>query len=228
MLHLNKIKSIYLYRIFNSNRLLLPLIISITISTWSCKQSSKNELHIYAPSELDARVVDRSVQGVTKDHTVANFELINQNGDTITQEDYKNKIYVTDFFFTRCQTICPIMTGNMEKIQKIFKENDNVKLLSLSVTPYIDSVPTLHEYAEKKGVIDSKWNITTGNKEHIYELARKSYFAVTDEGDGGVQDFIHTTNFVLVDKKKQIRGVYDGTSDDEITRLIKDIRILLN
>ena len=116
----------------------------------------------------------------------------------------------------------------MAKIQEIFVDNDHIKFLSLSVTPEIDSIQVLREYANKKGVIDSKWNITTGDKKHIYELARKSYFAVTDEGDGGLQDFIHTTNFVLVDKKKRIRGIYDGTNDDEVQRLIKDIRILLN
>jgi len=100
--------------------------------------------------------------------------------------------------------------------------------LSHSVTPVMDSVPILKEYAIKKGVIDSKWNITTGTKKHIYELARKSYFAVLDEGDGGLQDFIHTENFVLVDKKRQIRGYYDGTDLDDIQRLIADIKILKN
>ena len=98
--------------------------------------------------------------------------------------------------------------------------------LSHSVTPVIDSVSVLKEYAVNKGVIAGKWNITTGSKKHIYELARKSYFAVLDEGDGGLQDFIHTENFILVDKKKQIRGFYDGTDNEDIQRLITDIKIL--
>lgn len=118
------------------------------------------------------------------------------------------------------------MTNNMAKLQETFIEDNEIKLLSLSVTPGIDSIPVLREYATSKGVIDSKWNITTGNKKHIYNLARKSYFAVVDQGDGGLQDFIHTTHFVLVDTKKQIRGIYDGTSDLEIERLIADINIL--
>ena len=123
-------------------------------------------------------------------------------------------------------TICPVMTNNMGKLQEAFKADDDVKFLSLSVTPDIDSVSVLKEYAIAKGVIDGKWNITTGSKKHIYELARKSYFAVLEEGDGGLQDFIHTENFILVDKKKQIRGFYDGTNNEDIERLKLDIRLL--
>lgn len=181
---------------------------------------------IYNPSDLNPALVDPSLQGVTTNHTVSPFSLINQNGDTITEKDYEGKIYVADFFFTRCLTVCPVMTNNMEVLQQEFINNNDLKLLSISVTPEIDSVSILHDYASKNGTIDTKWNITTGNKKHIYELARKSYFAVVDEGDGGLQDFIHTPNFVLVDKEKQIRGIYDGTKDEEIQRLIKDIRTL--
>lgn len=191
----------------------------------TCNQAPKQQLPIYNPADMDQRVIDKSMASVTN-HTVADFKLINQNGETITQDDYKNKIYVADFFFTRCTTICPIMTENIGKLQEVFKTDDEIMFLSLSVTPDIDSVSVLRAYADEKGVIDSKWNITTGEKKHIYELARKSYFAVLDKGDGGFQDFIHTTNFVLVDKEKRIRGIYDGISDDEIERLINDIRIL--
>ncbi len=194
----------------------------------SCNQASKKELPVYNPSDFNPELVDKSLRNLDKNHTVTDFELINQNGKTITQEDYKDKIYVADFFFTRCQTICPIMTGNIGKLQKLFKMNDAVMFLSLSVTPNIDSISVLREYADKKGAIDAKWNVATGNKKHIYELARKSYFAVVEQGDGGLQDFIHTTNFVLVDKKKQIRGIYDGTDDKEIKRLINDIKLLID
>ncbi|WP_456460956.1 SCO family protein [Lutibacter sp.] len=188
----------------------------------------EKKLPIYNPADVNPKLVDESLIHIRRNHKVADFKLINQNGDTITQEDYKDKIYVADFFFTRCQTICPIMTNNMEKLQEIFKNDNDIKFLSLSVTPEMDSIPILREYANRKGVIDAKWNITTGNKKHIYELARKSYFAVLDEGDGGVQDFIHTENFILVDKKKQIRGFYDGTDSEDIQRLITDIHILKN
>ncbi|WP_298365341.1 SCO family protein [uncultured Lutibacter sp.] len=186
----------------------------------------EKRLPVFNPSDVNPKLVDESIVHVRRNHKVADFKLINQNGDTITQADYENKIYVADFFFTRCMTICPVMTNNIGKLQEVFLNDDDVKFLSHSVTPVIDSVSVLKEYAIKKGVVDKKWNITTGPKAHIYELARKSYFAVLDEGDGGLQDFIHTENFVLVDKKQQIRGFYDGTDNEDIQRLIDDIKIL--
>jgi protein SCO1/2 len=186
----------------------------------------EKRLPVFNPVDVNPRLVDQSLLHINSNHKIGDFSLINQNGKVITQEDYKDKIYVSDFFFTTCQTICPIMTHNMAKIQKEFSEDDSVMLLSHSVTPEIDSVAVLRDYADRKGVVDAKWNVTTGDKKHIYELARKSYFAVVDEGDGGVQDFIHTENFILVDKKRQIRGYYDGTQDEEMDRLITDIKTL--
>lgn len=188
----------------------------------------EKKLPVFNPADVNPKLVDKSVINITRNHKVADFKLINQNGEIVTQNDYKDKIYVTDFFFTRCMTICPVMTNNMGKLQEVFKNDEEIKFLSLSVTPEMDSIPILKEYAVKKGVIDAKWNITTGDKKHIYELARKSYFAVLDEGDGGLQDFIHTENFILVDKKRQIRGFYDGTDSKDIERLILDIKILQN
>jgi len=168
----------------------------------SCVESSNIDLPIIGPSDFKDELVDNKVNK-EQAHFVSDFELINQNGDTITNKDYEDKIYVVDFFFTRCGSICPIMTNNMMKIQDKFLENDNLMLLSISVTPNIDNVATLKKYAKSKGVINSKWNITTGNKKNIYELARKSYFAVLKKGDGGLQDFIHTPNFILIDKKNK-------------------------
>jgi protein SCO1/2 len=188
----------------------------------------EKKLPVFNPADVNPKMVDESMIHIRRNHKVADFKLINQNGEIVTQEDYKDKIYVTDFFFTRCMTICPVMTNNMGKLQEIFKNDDDIKFLSLSVTPEMDSVPVLKEYAIRKGVIDTKWNITTGDKKHIYDLARKSYFAVLDEGDGGDQDFIHTENFILVDKKRQIRGFYDGTDSKDIDRLVLDIGILQN
>ena len=186
----------------------------------------KERLPVYNPTDVNPRLVDFSIQHIKKDHKIGDFNLINQNGDTITNETYKDKIYITDFFFTRCATICPIMTNNMGELQKIYKSDSSIMFLSHSVTPVIDSISVLKQYAIDKGVIDAKWNLVTGKKKHIYELARKSYFAVLDEGDGGEQDFIHTEQFVLVDAKRQIRGFYDGTDKNEIDRIIKDIEIL--
>ncbi len=188
----------------------------------------EKKLPIFNPADVNPRLVDEDLMHIRRDHKIVNFQLINQNGETITYEDYEGKIFVADFFFTRCLTICPIMTNNIGKLQEVFINDDDVKFLSHSVTPIMDSVPILKEYAIQKGVIDKKWNITTGPKKHIYELARKSYFAVLDEGDGGLQDFIHTENFILVDKKRQIRGFYDGTSNEDIGRLIDDIKLLQN
>lgn len=207
--------------------LILTLILSTAVvyGVYSLLTPSK-KLPVYNPADINSKLVDKSLINKRSNHKIADFELINQNGKKITHKDYENKIYVADFFFTKCGTICPVMTSNMAKLQDAFLNDKDVKLLSHSVTPLIDSVPVLNAYAKERGIIESKWNITTGAKKHIYELARKSYFAVLDEGDGGLQDFIHTENFVLVDKKRQIRGFYDGTSNEDISRLIKDIRIL--
>ncbi len=206
----------------------LNYIYLLTLIFISCNQDSIKQLPILNPVDFNPKYVDKSIQNVNKNHTVKDFNLINQNGKKTTSKDYENKIYVVDFFFTRCPSICPIMTDNMKKVQDEYIDNDDIMLLSMSVTPEIDDIEVLKDYAIEKGVNDSKWNITTGSKKHIYELARKSYFAVVDQGDGGLQDFIHTPNFILVDTKKQIRGIYDGTEDNEILRLIKDINILTN
>lgn len=186
----------------------------------------KKVLPIYQPSKVNAEMVDSTIQFVSKYHTIADFSLINQNGKTITQADYKNKIYVADFFFTTCQSICPIMTDHMAQIQKKILNDDEVMLLSHSVTPQIDSVAQLKRYALEKGVNDKKWNLVTGDKKQIYELARKSYMAVKTDGTGDEYDMIHTENFMLIDKKRQIRGYYDGTKPEDIERLLEDIKVL--
>jgi protein SCO1/2 len=183
-------------------------------------------LPVFQPTMVDASLVDSSKQFEKKFHRIADFKLVNQNGDTITQDDYKNKIYVADFFFTTCQTICPIMTDHMIKIQEKIMNDDKVKLLSHTVIPEIDSVAQLKRYAEEKGVNDSKWNLVTGPKKEIYDLARKSYLAVKTTGNGGKYDMIHTENFMLIDSKKRIRGFYDGTDPDAIEKLLKDIKTL--
>ena len=188
--------------------------------------NQKQPLLIYNPAQFQSQLVDSSIQHVSKYHTIADFELTNQNGETITQTNYKDKIYVADFFFTTCPTICPVMTKNMGTLQDYFLDDNEVMLLSHSVTPKIDSVPQLKKYALEKGVNDQKWNLVTGSKKHIYELARKSYFAVQTNGNGDEYDMIHTENFILIDKKRRIRGTYDGTKPEEIERLIDDIENL--
>ena len=186
----------------------------------------KKILTIYQPSMVNAELVDSTLQHVKKYHTIADFSLTNQNGKTITQSDYKGKIYIADFFFTTCPTICPIMTKNMAGIQEQIIDDDDVLLLSHSVTPVIDSVAQLKKYALEKGVNDAKWNLVTGDKKQIYQLARKSYLAVKSDGDGGPFDMIHTENFILVDKERRIRGFYDGTKIEDIEKLMEDLDIL--
>ncbi|BFP40830.1 SCO family protein [Flavobacteriaceae bacterium GF1] len=213
------------YRLFALVFSLLSLIIIYFI--YDALKPNKR-LPIYQPNMVNPELVDSTLLDVKKYHTIANFELINQNGDTITQEAYTDKIYVADFFFTTCPTICPIMTKNMVEIQGNILDDNDVMLLSHSVTPQIDTVAQLKRYALEKGVLDSKWNLVTGDKRQIYELARKSYLAVKTDGDGGPFDMIHTENFILVDKEKRIRGFYDGTNTEEIQKLLQDLAILKN
>lgn len=183
-------------------------------------------LPIYQPAMIDPLLVDESIQYVKKYHAIADFSLLNQNGQTITHNDYDNHIYVADFFFTTCPSICPLMTDNMVYLQGLLDAFPEVKLLSFSVTPEIDSVAVLKEYAIQKGVNDQRWNLLTGDKKAIYDLARKSYLVVQEDGDGGPHDMIHTENFVLVDKQRRIRGYYDGTVREDMDKILSDIRIL--
>ncbi|GAA4233752.1 SCO family protein [Postechiella marina] len=198
------------------------IIVSLIYNTLNVYQP----LPVYQPAMVSTELVDSTIQYKKKYHKIADFSLTNQNGKTVTQNDYKDKIYVADFFFTTCQTICPIMTNHMAEIQKEILNDDEVMLLSHSVTPKIDSVEQLKRYAIKKGVNDEKWNLVTGDKKEIYALARKSYLAVKDNGDGGPFDMVHTENFMLIDKKRQIRGFYDGTNANDIDKLLADIEIL--
>ena len=214
------------FKAYKKFAIVFAIISIIIISIFYNILKVDKPLPIYQPADVSTELVDSTIQHKIKYHKIADFSLINQNGDTITQDTYNDKIYVADFFFTTCQTICPIMTDNMVDIQKEIKNDDEVMLLSHSVTPKIDSVAQLKRYAIKKGVIDSKWNLVTGDKGEIYRLARKSYLAVKDDGMPDDYGMVHTENFMLIDKKRQIRGYYDGTKKDEIKRLLQDLKTL--
>lgn len=187
---------------------------------------NRKTLPIFDPSDVNPEMVDSTIQYKSRFHTIADFSFTNQNGKTITQKDYEGKIYVADFFFTTCGSICPKMTTNLVEVQKAILNNPKVLLLSHTVTPEIDSVPVLKAYAEKNGVVDSKWNLVTGDKKDIYTMARKSYLAVKLGKPDELYDMVHTENFVLVDTKRRVRGFYDGTNPEDIQRLIADINWL--
>ena len=199
------------YRTF----ILLFLIVSIAIffGIYSL-QTPEKMLPIYSPQDVNPELVDSTVQHIGNDHKIANFSFTNQNGKIITQKEYENTIYVADFFFTTCPTICPKMTNNMVWLQNQLKKYPNIKLLSFSVTPDIDTPAVLKKYALEKGVDDTRWNLVTGDKKEIYYLARKSYLAVKTGKPEELYDMVHTENFILIDKNKRIRGFYDGTNLD--------------
>lgn len=160
-------------------------------------------------------------------HRIPKFNLFNQSGQNITQKHLDNKIYVADFFFTSCPGICPKMTSNMSLIQDFFKNDEDVVLISHSVMPEFDSVSVLKAYAESKGIINNKWHLVTGDRNHIYDLGRNFYFVEEDLGiEKNNEDFLHTENFVLIDKNKYIRGIYNGLNKSSVNQLIEDIKTL--
>ena len=211
------------YKLFLSTVIVLSAII---LTLFYSALKPKKMLPIYNPSMVNPELVDSTVQYISKYHTIADFSFTNQNGKIITQKDYDGKIYVVDFFFTTCGSICPKMTMNLAVIQKAIINNPKVMLLSHTVFPETDSVAVLKKYAIKNGVLDNKWNLVTGDKKQIYTMARKSYLAVKLGKPNELYDMVHTENFVLVDSKRRVRGFYDGTKDEDIQRLIDDINFL--
>lgn len=194
---------------------------------------NRKTLPIITPRDVNPELVDSLVQHIGYNHKIAPFAFTNQNGKKITNKDYEGKIYVADFFFTTCQTICPKMTDNMVWLQNKIKDNPKVKLLSHSVFPDEDTVEVLKKYAKEKGVIDEKWNLVTGNQKEIYKIARQSYLAVKTGKPEELYDMVHTENFVLVDQKGRIRGFYNGLNIDKtvkgeknLTQLVEDIEFL--
>ena len=211
------------YRMFFVVMTILSIII---ITLFYNALDPKKTLPIYDPSDVNPELVDSTMQHISRNHTIADFSFVNQNGKAITQKDYEGKIYVADFFFTTCGSICPIMADNMIDVQNAFINNPDVMILSHSVMPDVDSVPVLKKYAVDHHVNDAKWNLVTGDKKKIYEIARKSYLAVKLGKPEELYDMVHTENFVLVDKKRRVRGFYDGTKKEEVQRLIEDIKWL--
>lgn len=206
------------------------LLISFLLVFCACKTEKKEiktTLPFFNSALFTPEWIEKGTPEYKEIHQIPDFRLFNQEGEVITQKKYEGKIYVADFFFVSCPGICPILEKNMSKLQDRFKNDDEVLLLSHTVMPTKDSIPALKKYAEKNEIISGKWNLVTGDKKQIYDLARKAYFA--DEDFVKTQDedaFIHTENFVLIDKKGRIRGVYNGTLALDTERLIRHIQML--
>ena len=200
-------------------------------------QIDKKPLPIFSPKDVNPELVDSSlhnrgigIQGGY--HTISSFNLLDQLGRSVDKTLLKNKIVVADFFFVSCGSICPIMTKNLEKVHEFYQKNENILILSHTVWPEMDSVSVLFDYAENHNANHDTWRFLTGDKKELYRLARNDYLVVPDVNDpnyqhGGEADFIHTENVVLVDQLQRIRGYYDGTSEEDIKRLINDIARLL-
>ncbi len=201
----------------------LPILIAIGLILVALLYVQKKQnpqpvrkLPYYGPPELSDKT----------QHTIPSFTFINQYNEPVTEKDVEGKIYVVDYFFVTCKSICPIMAKQMKRVYDAFHNDNDVLILSHTVNPEDDSVSVLKRYAEEHGVFDKKWLFLTGDKKHLYEMARKAYLLNAEEGDGGPDDFIHTQNFALIDKHGHIRGYYDGTDSVEVTRLIQDITVL--
>jgi len=184
-------------------------------------------LPVLHPKQINPRLVDTDVRLAEGEHRISDFKLVDQRGDSVTLATVEGRIIVADFFFTTCPTICPKMTKNLTRVQQAYPGDSRLAILSHSVTPEADSVPVLAAYAALHGADPDQWHFLTGDRKQIYRLARRSYFACLDEGDGGMQDFVHTENLVLVDRQRRLRGFYDGTSTAETDRLLADIEKLM-
>jgi len=198
------------------------------------KPSDEKPLPVINPIDVQEDLVDPELLRIGYGHTIGNFSFTDQNGKTITEKDVKGKVFVAEYFFTTCGTICPKMTEQMERVHSAYKGNSKVAILSFTVNPEVDTVAQLKRYAQKHGADAKSWHFLTGNKEKLYSLARKSFFVLKpaeteNQGDVGsdFNPYIHTNNFVLVDKQMRIRGYYDGTSTEEVDHLIHDIERLL-
>lgn len=206
------------------NVMSLKLLLTLTsgmifcLQLSSCIEQKEERLPIFG--EKDVTGTD------TVYHTIGKFALVNQDSVMITNETLRDKIYVTDFFFTSCRTICPIMKTQMVRVYEAIENDPQVLLVSHTIDPEHDTVALLHDYAERLGVKSNKWHFLTGNKDSIYYLAQTSYFATAMEDESDPDGFIHSGAFLLIDKKGRIRGKYDGTKEEEVNKLLKDIEIL--
>lgn len=195
---------------------LIPIILLI----WACAQTAKEEaLPIFGHTTFEGND--------TIYHTIQNFSLMDQDSSIITNESLANQVYVADFFFTSCPTICPQMKAQMLRVYEKFEGNDEVGILSHTIDPIYDTIPLLKDYAERLGANANQWKFLWGDQDEIYELAENSYMSIADEDSNAEGGFVHSGYFLLVDKERRIRGVYDGTTSDQVDVLMNDIEKLL-
>ncbi|MDF3028181.1 MAG: electron transport protein SCO1/SenC [Fluviicola sp.] len=209
----------------------LIFVAGVTIAYFLTKPGEDETLKVYNPIDVESEMVDKDLSRKGFGHTIQQFSFTDQSGKSYGSKDLKGKIYVAEYFFTTCGTICPVMNAEMQRVQQAFKGNDSFKILSFTVDPETDSVAQMKLYADGHGADPKQWHFLTGDKKDLYQLARRSFFVLkpaeaANQGDVG-SDFIHTNYFVLVDTKKRIRGYYDGTDSKEVDKLIGDIRKLL-
>ena len=209
--------------------IIIALFFLFIILTSACKHKEQHTatLPYFNTPDFTPTWPAKNTREFERLHTIPAFNFTDQYGKTVTNQTVQNKIYVADFFFTRCGSICPKMTDNMSKVAAAFSKDDNVAMLSHSVTPELDNSSVLQQYAHQKNITNPNWHLLTGNKEQIYSIARKGYFA--DDAIGYNKDasqFLHTENFILVDRRGHIRGVYNGTIPFEVENLIRHIKIL--
>lgn len=209
----------------------LFFIVGVSI-TYYLQRPKENLLPVINPIDLEKEMVDPSVLMERKGygHTIGDFSFQNQNNETITNNDVEGKVFVAEYFFTTCLSICPIMNAEMQRVYEKYKSQDDFVVLSFTVDPEVDTVAQMKKYAERHNA-GNKWHFLTGNKDELYSLARKSFFVLKPAeaeniGDAG-SDFIHTNNFVLVDRQRRIRGYYDGTKPTSVDSLMIDIGRLL-
>jgi protein SCO1 len=192
-----------------------------------CDLFSEKKLPIMGWRDVKQVSRDGKVGYDTIYHTIPDFAFVNQDGALVTNKTFHDKIYVADFFFTSCPTICPIMKTQMLRVYEKFKDNDDILLLSHSIDPVYDSVPVLKVFSDRLGVDSRKWHFVTGDKDEIYEIGEKSYMVTAQEDVDEPGGYLHSGAFILVDKDRRIRGFYDGTKELEVDRLIRDIPTLL-
>ena len=206
------------------NILSLFYFLAVVVLIASCEQK---KLPIFGQREVATHEVNGKQVTDTVYHTIAPFQFTNQDGKTITNETFKGKIYVADFFFTSCRTICPIMKTQMVRVYEQIENDPDVLILSHTIDPEYDTVQLLHDFASRLGANSNKWHFATGQpKEYVFDLAQKSYFATAMEDKSEPDGFIHSGAFLLIDKLGRIRGKYDGTKEDDVNRLMGDINIL--